>query len=246
MVDRHWLELFTLSALCSAPGCQFDTRPVLGESDMPIQVADADESARPPDAPHDFSNPEPESMTGSGAQPPVAGDGSMPGMPGMPGMLGNAGRGGQDTTMLDASTDSADAQVIDHAADAADAADAETHHEVDADTQPPPSPTVPAGTWLAPCSTEDACNEGLFCSVSALPGLAVAGPGYCTTTCNAALATGCAQPADGTVVAQCTGALCLLQSCERAQCPSGMRCVHSQLPSLSGAMFSVYACSPMP
>jgi hypothetical protein len=57
---------------------------------------------------------------------------------------------------------------------------------------------------------------------------------------------GCAQPTSGSVRATCELAtrLCQLGSCERLQCPTGLRCAQTETPIGGGQSVSVFACAP--
>jgi len=93
----------------------------------------------------------------------------------------------------------------------------------------PPDPGDP----YTNCSDDTDCNPGLFCAAMDREGRAV---GYCTSFCDAANGGSCPQPTTGAVMATCFpfASLCLLGTCDSADCPSGMRCVESSSSGSGG------------
>jgi len=85
---------------------------------------------------------------------------------------------------------------------------------------------VEPGDAYTHCSDQEDCNVGLFCAAMQREGGSV---GYCTSFCDVTTAASCAQPRTGSVVASCVpfASLCLLGTCDAADCPEGMRCVES-------------------
>jgi hypothetical protein len=73
-------------------------------------------------------------------------------------------------------------------------------------------------------------------------------PGYCTTTCMSnGTAIVCVQPSSGHVAASCQfNGLCMLGSCEQADCPSTMSCVQTPIPTTSGQTVYLSECRTRP
>lgn len=97
------------------------------------------------------------------------------------------------------------------------------------------APVLPApGSTYAFCLSDGECNEGLACATSMSDG---GSTGYCTSPCGRDESSGsgsgdrssCVQPQTGTVGASCVqfAGVCLLDSCEYADCPDGMDCVQT-------------------
>ena len=88
----------------------------------------------------------------------------------------------------------------------------------DAEVEPEP------GDPYTHCNEQTDCNDGLLCAASQRNGQTV---GYCASLCDASLASACPQPSTGTVMASCIpfASLCLLGTCDNAECPDGMRCI---------------------
>lgn len=112
----------------------------------------------------------------------------------------------------------------------------------DAGTDPPvlDEPGAP----FSPCTQNGDCDTGLACTAS-VPWMAAA-TGYCTAFCGpgGVTADACPQPSSGLVKAACqfSTLLCELDSCERSQCPKGMRCIASEQPIGGGQVVEVYRC----
>jgi hypothetical protein len=222
--------LSSVFALLGA-ACQFDTRPIVleGVESGGAGVAAAAPSPGPAAQPPDFGNP-----AASDRAPHTAGS-----------VAGTAGASGAPAMAQDPNTDTVipgeppplDAGVVSDAA--APAADADGGPR-DADTEQP-QPPAPGEVFSACAQTAD-CDPGLVCSNS----LTWTQAGYCTPFCGAsgAAAEACPQPTSGLVKASCRPDvfLCQLDSCERSQCPDGMRCVDTQLPIGTGQV--IYNCQP--
>jgi hypothetical protein len=73
------------------------------------------------------------------------------------------------------------------------------------------------------CTSDADCNLGLLCAINTQTGQSV---GYCTALCDATNADACPQPTSGTVKGACLSFanICVLTSCQEAECPDGMRC----------------------
>lgn len=92
-------------------------------------------------------------------------------------------------------------------------------------------PAAP-GTLYGACAAQGDCHDGRVCYTVSSNGAVT---GYCTPSCTVGGSGGfgtCQQPESGEVRAQCTPllGLCLLGSCENADCPAGMDCVETALP----------------
>ena len=74
------------------------------------------------------------------------------------------------------------------------------------------------------CSDNSDCSLGLICAINTQVGQTA---GYCTAFCDAMNAPHCPQPSSGTVKGECVefANVCILTSCQEAECPDGMRCV---------------------
>jgi hypothetical protein len=112
-------------------------------------------------------------------------------------------------------------------------------------------PTVPApGALFSPCAQSGDCSEPLVCTttLTAAAGLGTSSRGYCTAPCPWITgSTGeCPQPSSGLIRASCESGipLCLLDSCERAECPLGLRCLDTETPIGTGQSLHAYACQP--
>jgi hypothetical protein len=95
------------------------------------------------------------------------------------------------------------------------------------DEQPEP------GEGYTNCGDDVDCNPGLFCAAMDREGRSV---GYCTSFCDPTTGGICPQPTTGSVAATCFpfASLCLLGTCDGADCPDGMRCVESSSSGSGG------------
>jgi hypothetical protein len=93
----------------------------------------------------------------------------------------------------------------------------------------PPEPGDP----YTNCSDDTDCNPGLFCAAMDREGRPA---GYCTSFCDSTTGGICPQPTTGSVAATCFpfASLCLLGTCDGADCPEGMRCVESSSSGSGG------------
>ena len=106
----------------------------------------------------------------------------------------------------------------------------------------PVDPARP-GELYGACSVQGDCQDGRICYTLSIDGSVT---GYCAPACT--IASGgtslgpCEQPESGRVRAQCSPfvGLCLLGSCENADCPSGMDCVEA--PSAFGQAGNSFDC----
>lgn len=138
--------------------------------------------------------------------------------------------------------DAGTADAVAPAAEDAAAADVSAPDAaVNVDAAPPP------GAMYSPCDQQTECASGLLCS-SAAAWSAPGGPSYCTALCanTGTPENDCPQPGSGSVQASCypTTGLCVLDSCEARECPSGLRCNRIETPAGGGQVFYLYVCQP--
>jgi hypothetical protein len=234
-------------ALCFASACSFDTSPLGAPAEIDSAEAPASgASTRNPMFDNTGASVAPiAGSTGASAPlvtPPRSDAALPPAVPGDPLVAGDASASANDPAdaaapAVDRDPSTSDPLSNDGSADPPDAGST--------------GPTTPApGAPFSPCAQSGDCTEPLVCTttLTAAGGLGTSTLGYCTAPCPWITgSTGeCPQPSSGTIRASCESGipLCLLDSCERAECPPGLRCLDSETPIGTGQSLHAYACQP--
>lgn len=215
---RRVAWLGTLAAVCA--GCTFDSTALPGAGSIQrAAVADPTPSRDAGTLQPDFANGSPSTPATGAAQ--RAADGARATLEAGSGSpLSDAARvlpaeAGQ------ALNDVLDAGVPARANDGEDAG----ARSARADGGDAGAQAAAPGTLFGACASSDRCQAGFVCTHDLGFATGASGMGYCTAACGGLSATGaCPQPATGMTEAICSGALCILGSCERSTCPVGMSC----------------------
>jgi len=239
---------FALGMIWSVGACGFDRSPAMSSCvEGQQQVCSCNDGAR------GVRQCEPSSTFGdcacsdtnspvidAGSLPPAAGAAGSPtgaagsagggatGMNGTSGMNGSAGDGSGGASGAGAGGSAGEGGAGGVSGEAGSGGEA-GGSSGDAGSDEPPEPGDP----YTNCSDDTDCNPGLFCAAMDREGRAV---GYCTSFCDEATGGICPQPTTGSVAATCFpfASLCLLGTCDSADCPEGMRCVESSSSGSGG------------